>query len=312
VRGIRFLIPALIALGLTAPAFAASDGISVFNRKPRLDGSRVRYLAELLRSDPDEKKRRAAVSELGEADPRAYPEVITALIATLKKDAAAVRATAAEVIGKFKTTFPLAGAALESAAESDPDSTVRNAAKQALWDYHLNGYRSAKASETALGQSVEPPFASPGSPRPTLPLAPMPTVVRPVTATVTTQRLPSISAVPVSQQQVLAATTNGPRVRHQLEGLNTPRRFLSLPPRAMLHTEPPIAKRPTKWAPPVVGSTLKEPPILVRRPDLETFGTPPVVLFELPSIVPNPGPNVGGVPLPDPTHEPPVRRVSSR
>ncbi len=304
--GTRILIAVLLVSGLASPVAAVGDGLNLFNRKPRLDQSRVRFLAELLRTDPDEKKRRAAVAELADADPRAHPEVMTALIATLKKDTPTARAAAAEVIGKFKTTFPLAGAALESAAESDPDATVRAAAKQALWDYHLNGYRSTKSTDTAIGQTAEPPFASPGSPRPPLALAPMPTVVHTVAASLPSPRLPDVTSIPPTP---IAAPAFGPRVRF-LDRMNIPRTILSLPLRPSLTSEPPLAKRPTKWVAPPIATTVKEPPIFIRRPDLGTFGEPPVVMFELPSIVPSPGPQFGGVPLPDPTHEPPVRKVS--
>ena len=41
-----------------------------------------------------------------------FPDVMPALIAALRKDGNSVRAAAAEVIGRFRTVFPLAGAAL--------------------------------------------------------------------------------------------------------------------------------------------------------------------------------------------------------
>jgi len=304
----RILIAALLIPGMIAPLGAVgADGPGLFNLKPRLDQSRVRFLAELLRSDPDEKKRRAAVAELGDADPRAHPEVMSALITALKKDAAAVRASAAEVIGKFKNVFPLAGNALESAAESDPDPRVRTAAKQALWDYHLNGYRSAKSAETAITQTAEPPFARTNSPRPPLALAPMPTAVRNAVATAPTARLPEVTLVP---SKVVPAAAIGPRVR-QTEGLNASRYILSLPVRPSLPSEPPLAKRPTKWVPPHTPSTASEPPIFIRLPDLGTYGDPPKMIFDLPPVVSNPGPQPGTKPLPDPTTEPPVRKVSN-
>ena len=53
-----------------APVGARGDGKGLFNRNAKIDPIRVRQLAEILRSDPDEKRRKAAILELGEADPR--------------------------------------------------------------------------------------------------------------------------------------------------------------------------------------------------------------------------------------------------
>lgn len=275
----------VLVLGSLPAAAPAVEMPALFGRK-RPDTTRVRFLAELLRTETDEKKCKAAVAELADADPRAHPDVIPALIAAMKKDAATVRAAAAEVIGKFKTTFPLAGSALEKAAETDPDPAVRSAAKQALWDYHLNGYRSTKGVETASTQTAEPPIAAPLRPRAARAVAPMPAVVRTAVATVPASSLPSVTSVPVVAQRVIPA--GGPRVSAALplDGLNSPRRLLSLPARPSLPTEPPLARRSPKWTPPPATAT--EPPILVRRPDLGTFGEPSRVLYDLPAIVPGP------------------------
>jgi len=304
----RFIIAVLFVGGFVASVAAQDEGNGLFNRKSRPDQSRVRFLAELLRTEPDEKKRKAAVNELAEADPRAHPEVMPALVAALKKDAAAVRAAAAEVIGKFKTTFPLAGAALESIAESDPDPTVRSAAKQALWDYHLNGYRSPKVGEAGVGQTSEPPLAYANTARVSPTVVPTPTAMRPSAVTSTSPKLPEITPLP-STVVVVPVGIIGPRAE-LFEGLNTPRRMLSLPLRPTFTSEPPLAKRPAKWVPPPVTAT--EPPIFIRRPELGTFQAAPVLIFELPAIVPHPGPLPGVTPFADPTHEPPVRKVTQK
>jgi hypothetical protein len=321
VTGTRILFAVVALAGLVTPVAAGWDGTSLFPRK-RPDQSRVRYLVELLRSEPDAKKQKAAVNELADADPRVFPEVIPSLIAALKKDAAAVRASAAEVIGKFKTTFPLAGAALESAAETDPDASVRAAAKQALWDYHLNGYRSAK-SVGGIVQTMEPPLASPVSPRSPLALAPMPSVVVTTVAKLPSPRLPEITSIPVTPG---LAPEPGPRV-HLVAEWNTPRQLLSLPAKASFTTEPPLAKRPVKPTPPpvvpavpalaipapaIAAAPRMEPPIFIHRPASATFGPPSKVIFELPPIVVNPEPFPGAGPLPAPTTEPPVRRISRK
>ncbi|MBX9623645.1 MAG: HEAT repeat domain-containing protein, partial [Gemmataceae bacterium] len=149
--GTRWLWAVVVGLAVLGPA-----GAGMFDRKPK-SAAQVERLAKALRSDPDEKRRRAAIAELKEADPRAVPDVIPALVGALQRDPSAqVRADAAEAIGSFKTAFPAAGAALEAAAEGDPAAGVRDAAQQALWEYHLSGYRSTKGADGIAGQTAEP------------------------------------------------------------------------------------------------------------------------------------------------------------
>ncbi|MBX9585383.1 MAG: HEAT repeat domain-containing protein, partial [Gemmataceae bacterium] len=163
--GTRWLLLTLAGLAVAGPA-----GAGMFERKPKT-AAQVKRLADGLRADGDEKRRRAAVAELREADPRVLPDVIPALVGVLQRDpSAAVRADAAEAIGSFKTAFPVAGAALEAAAEADPSAAVRDAAQQALWEYHLNGYRSLKGADGIAGQTAEPPLAK-RPPKPTAPEA---------------------------------------------------------------------------------------------------------------------------------------------
>lgn len=161
--GPRVTLALFAALLIAAPA----DAGGIFSRKPKLDAARVKALSDTIRADADERKRRAAVAELRDADPRLHPEVIPALVAALQRDpAAAVRVDAADAIGQYKLVFPLAGLALEAAAEGDPSGPVRDAAHQALWEYHLGGYRSAKGADGIAGQTAEPPIAPPASRRP--------------------------------------------------------------------------------------------------------------------------------------------------
>src|SRR4051794_16853638 len=133
-------------MALSTPAMSADGGF--FHRKARLDPARVRQLVDIVRADPDEKKRAAAIVELTDADPRVQIEVIPALVAALRKDTSEiVRRASAEVIGRLNIIFPAAGLALEDAAIADPSGAVRGAARQALWEYHLLGYRSAKGGD---------------------------------------------------------------------------------------------------------------------------------------------------------------------
>lgn len=308
--GTRLVLVLLVGLPLGAAVSAGDNGPP--GSKPRLDGSRVRLLAEILRTDPDERKRRSAAAELAEADPRVHTEVMPALIGALKKDAAAVRATAAEVIGRFRTVFPLAGEALESAAEVDPSNTVRDAAKQSLWTYHLNGYKSVRDVEGLGTQTAEPPIARPAVARPAVTTEP-PTAVS-LKPALTTGPLPPI-APPPPVEAVVRAAAFGPRL-DLMPGMRGPRSVLALGsvPRAAAPSataEPPIAKRPgSESLSPTV--TVAEPPLPVRWPERITYGAPPPIVLDLPPIVPHPGHIPGTVPFPDPTPEPPLAKPRER
>lgn len=192
--------------------------------------AQVRTLVTTLRTDPDEKRRRAAVAELRDADPRAQADVIPALIERLQRDPAAhVRADAADALGDFRTVFPLAGAALEAAAEGDPAPVVRDVAKQALWEYHLLGYRSARGADGFLGQTAEPPIAAKPQPRPVLPVVvpvrvDLPPVPRPT---------PTTAYRPAPPPELPTPAATGPRIV-----------FTSAPPTHLnLTAEPPLARR---------------------------------------------------------------------
>ena len=254
-------------------------------RKPKLDANRVKQLAETLRTDPDEKKRRAAIAELKEADPRQIPEAMTTLVATLQRDPSpAVRADAAEAIGSIKVMVPLAGAALEIAAESDPSPAVRDAALQALWEYHLIGYRSTKGADGIAGQTAEPPIARAAIARPVVTAAkvpnepPMPPV-QPVVG-VTPPPLP----VPVLTNPPPAPK---PDVKNGIRTLVT----AAPPPRLNETTEPPIAQPGLTRTPGNLDSSISEvslPPVSLppdatmvqSEPSLEAW-TPPRMMPSL-------------------------------
>ena len=60
---------------------------------------KLKQVLETLKSDTDEKKRKAAADELTEFDPRSHGEVWTGLITSLRQDpAVSVRTAAAEAI----------------------------------------------------------------------------------------------------------------------------------------------------------------------------------------------------------------------
>ena len=153
----RFTLAVLLA------ALAASSAhAGLFPRKAKIDAARAKHLVDVLRSDPDERKRKAAVAELRDADPRTHGEIMSAVVTSLQRDpAAGVRAESADTLRHYKVVSPVAGVALETAAESDSSPVVRDAAQQALWEYHLGGYRSAKGTDGFAGQTAEPPMAKP-------------------------------------------------------------------------------------------------------------------------------------------------------
>jgi hypothetical protein len=203
VSATRWILPLLAALVIMTPM----AGGGAFGRTGKSDAS-VKQLAETLRTETDEKKRRAAVAELKDADPRTQGEVIPALVAALQRDRSPqVRADAAEVIGQFKMVFPLAGIALETAAEDDSSPAVRDAAHQALWEYYLAGYRSV-GGEVFPGSTPEPPFAKPVVPRP-LVSDPVPVVVTPSVSLTGAKPPPVIpSTAPVGSQPTASKPTS--------------------------------------------------------------------------------------------------------
>ena len=162
-------------LALAAPPASAADlpNFGIFRKKPKPESAaKTKQLVTTLQSDPDEKKRVQAAEELRSVDPRNNPDVVPALIGALQKDPSpAVRTEAVESIGKMKPVSPSAAVAMETALQSDPDPKVRDAVKAALWQYHLNGYRSPPTGGSLATQTAEPPFSQPrpaltGNPRP--------------------------------------------------------------------------------------------------------------------------------------------------
>jgi hypothetical protein len=186
--------------------------------------------------------------------------------------------------------FPQAGVALEDAVEVDSSPLVRLAAKRALWEYHLSGYRPAKGADVLAVETAEPPLASPSGARPAVLLVPAPPAVTPQVPPVATQPAPQLP--PVAAQP---APLPGPRMfwPNVLPGPRTAiRAALNLGPPPILNMtgEPPLATKPA--AVPVVTveppRATPEPPLyLPRTPDY----TPTLPPFQpdLPPIVTPPG-----------------------
>jgi hypothetical protein len=158
----RWHLAVIVALGLINPAAA---GIGIFSRKPKVDpAEQVPTLIMQLKTDKDDNKRANAAADLRGYDPRTHPEIMTVLIDALTKDTSpAVRSEAAATIAKLRPISQQAGFALDQAAANDPAIRVRMAARQALWQYNLVGYRSGKPNQandepkTVKGPALTPP-----------------------------------------------------------------------------------------------------------------------------------------------------------
>ncbi len=206
------LIPLMLCCTLS-PTYAAG----IFRKTPKPDpNERYPALIQTLKSDPDDRKRADAAEELKDADPRAFPELLPALIEALQKDSStSVRVEAAYALGKIRPITQQAGFALEQALAKDEAIRVRLAARSALWQYHLAGYRSNKHLEPMGNLTGEPPLAN--SPRTTTSaktpvpsaatLNPAPAVTIPVnpgTPRPTTSKSPTAPARPTRQEPPLA------------------------------------------------------------------------------------------------------------
>ncbi len=151
-----------VCLSAVAELQAQTHWTDWFYRLPLAEPARVRHWVETLRHHPEASQRLEAVRRLAQTDPRAHPDVIPALVDALRRDpVAAVRQLAADTLGRFPVLSSQAGVALEEAMDHDPVEAVRSAARQALWEYHLLGYSSPKGVGGFVGQTVEPPLASP-------------------------------------------------------------------------------------------------------------------------------------------------------
>jgi hypothetical protein len=147
----RVFVMSLALAGMVSSAPAADFGI--FGRKPKGNpAERVPELLIQLKTGRDESQRVAAAGELHLYDPKAFPEITTALIDALGRDASpVVRAEAADSLGKLRPISQKVGYVLEQAVANDGSLRVRLSARQSLWQYHLVGYRSGKPMEPDKG-----------------------------------------------------------------------------------------------------------------------------------------------------------------
>jgi hypothetical protein len=280
----------LFALAVAAVAAAASPapafdlGLGLFKKRtekkdpPKQDPTVDKQLISVLEADRDEARRKAAAAGLRSADPKANFEAVAALAAAVLKDPSPdVRTTAAESLGGFKVAYQQAVTALERAESEDPDKGVRAAAKTALAQYALIGY---KPSAPAAAQSAEPPLAKPTA-KPTTPSRP----------TTVTAAKPTTPGVP------FRTITQGP-------GGTAP-----FPQSA----EPPLARSAVKVEPkpqpPVATPTVAPPPGVPQRMPAAVLDTPKADPPKAEAPSPLPLPNVPTLPgsKPVPTLMPPPK-----
>jgi hypothetical protein len=158
----RIFVALLVIATTTSPASAG-----LFSRKPKANpAERVPELLLQLKGHADEAQRSSAAEELRQFDPKSNPEIMAGLIGAISKDASpAVRAEAASSLGKLRPISQQAGYALEQAQNNDASIRVRMAARQALFQYHLVGYRSGRPDMNADKDGTQtvsgPPSSSP-------------------------------------------------------------------------------------------------------------------------------------------------------
>jgi hypothetical protein len=169
-KGFRLLLITFVVALIPMPVRAGL----IFNRHPRGNpGQRVPALIATARSDQDDRKREAAVAELRDYDPSAFPEIVPTLIEVSQSDArSSVRLEALHSLAKLRPMSQIAGQAIQRASENDSSVRVRFQARTLLWQYHLGGYHGASAPQ-APGSSKgdEPPLADPQSEPPLAPPA---------------------------------------------------------------------------------------------------------------------------------------------
>jgi HEAT repeats len=147
----RRLITLVVLLFVTSTASAG-------DKKP-LTPERVGQLMTILRSDLSEDNRLQAAEELGHANGMRHPEVVPALIESLRKDPKpAVRGQALDSLARIRPVSKDAGRAIE-AAKDDPSFKVRWKVSGALRTYHSAGYgeQEKKTTVSASAPRKDPP-----------------------------------------------------------------------------------------------------------------------------------------------------------
>jgi hypothetical protein len=185
----------IIQATLIAPASAG-----IFKRSKPVAATGPQDLVIILQTDPDEKKREAAATELRHFDPKANPEIVPVLIDVLKRDTCpAVRAEAAQSLGKLRPICQDAGLALQIAAANDSALRVRLQARTSLIHYQLCGYRIKEEGPAVVNPAgQEPPLAPSVSPGPSVvpPLPPPPARTAPATSSLSSRPTTTLKPSP--------------------------------------------------------------------------------------------------------------------
>ncbi|MGL6074098.1 MAG: HEAT repeat domain-containing protein [Fimbriiglobus sp.] len=248
--------------------------------------SRAKQLIETLKSDPDEAKRRAAALELRGMDPRNNADVIPALTLSLQKDPSPiVRIEAIDSLGKLKPVSQTAGLAMESALETEPDAKVRDSIKAALWQYHLNGYKTPSGSvPLAIQGGGDNTPGTTTSSKSTMP-RPTDTAFQPIKNSVGKIMPAATSTEPALAPKKLPAPNNVPP-----KSIELPKPVPSTPP-APMPAKPPV---PTVTIPTVTPPAASTPtPMPQTLPTTPTV-TPPPSSIPLPTIPEAPVPGGSG------------------
>jgi hypothetical protein len=171
----------IVCTWLTAGAGAAHAQLffNPFRKAPPAvpPAERVGQLVTTIKSDPDERKRVAAVEELRDFDSKSFPQIVDILADIAQNDSkAGVRGEAVSSLVRMRPVSPIAGQAIENAASKDDNWRNRMNAQAALVRYRLAGYSPSAARNdgkppappSGVNQSGEPPLASqappPGNP----------------------------------------------------------------------------------------------------------------------------------------------------
>jgi hypothetical protein len=170
-KGFRLVLITFVVAVIPVPVRAGL----FFNRHSKNNPAPAQHVPALIataKSDQDDRKRVAAVEELREYDPTAYPEIVPTLIEVSQRDPrSSVRLEALHSLAKLRPVSQIAGQALQHASENDSSVRVRFQARTWLWQYHLSGYHGAGTPQAApASKTDEPPLAEPQQGEP--PLAP--------------------------------------------------------------------------------------------------------------------------------------------
>ena len=239
----------LVVVVVSIPASDLHAGLGDLFRRNKPDPvERVPALLKILKNDRDEGDRADAAQELRNYDPNTFPEIHTGLIEAVQNDpAAAVRIGAIESLSKLRPINTQAGYALEQALAHDSTAKVRAAAKSALFQYSLLGYRTGKPLDGQAVQSNEPPLAA----------AKVSTVanVKPKSPS-PAEAIPNRAAVPATLPTLPTAPTAGTTVAKA----DTSRGFL---PRLFGRPEPtPVPPSTTPTQPPTTSAKVAPVPAI--------------------------------------------------